>query len=287
MMHFLGTCAADGMPNPFCICKLCQDARKHPARQRFRSMFLLDEKNLIDCGPDLNAACAKSGVELSMLENIYITHTHSDHFCISNSGLMEMSTTRRKEPIDLFLSEAAYERAVMLLHAFGKPIRQDNEAGHMGNELIRLHPVRVGEAFEQDGYRILPVDTTHRVSKAETAINFLFEKDGFKLLYACDTGYYQPETIELLRNARIDVLVLEATWGNRTDTSTASHLNCEAYLDMLDILLKADIIRPDTRCYASHINHKHDLNHDQMQQWFDEHSKMSVTVAWDGLVVER
>ena len=282
-MLFLGTCAADGTPNPFCTCKICQDARKNPQRQRLRSMLLLDEKNLIDWGPDLNAACMKSGAELSKLENIYITHTHSDHFCCSNIGLIEMSITRRREPIDIFLSEAGYERAVMLLHAFGDNLTAYDPAGHLGNDQVRLHPVKVGVPFKQGDYQILAVPTTHRVSETETAINYLFEKDGFRLLYACDTGYYQPEAIELLRGSQVDVLVLEATWGNRTDKDTASHLNCTAYLEMLDILQKADIIRPDTKCYASHINHKHDLTHDLMQQWFDQHTKLSVAVAWDGL----
>lgn len=282
-MLFLGTCAADGMPNPFCVCKICQDARQNPRHQRFRSMMLLDEKNLIDFGPDLNAACAKAGVELSILENIYITHTHVDHFCHSNVGLMEMSITRREAPVDVFLSEAGYERAVMLMQAFGDDLTAYDPAGHLGNDQVRLHPVKVGTPFKQGGYQILAVPTTHRVSESETAVNYLFEKDGFRLLYACDTGYYQPEAIELLRGSQVDVLVLEATWGNRTDTDTASHLNCTAYLEMLDMLQKADIIRPDTKCYASHINHKHGLTHDLMQQWFDEHAKLSVTVAWDGL----
>lgn len=282
-MLFLGTCAADGMPNPFCVCKICQDARQNPRHQRFRSMMLLDEKNLIDFGPDLNAACAKAGVELSILENIYITHTHVDHFCHSNVGLMEMSITRREAPVDVFLSEAGYKRAVMLMQAFGDDLTAYDPAGHLGNDQVRLHPVKVGTPFKQGGYQILAVPTTHRVSESETAVNYLFEKDGFRLLYACDTGYYQPEAIELLRGSQVDVLVLEATWGNRTDTDTASHLNCTAYLEMLDMLQKADIIRPDTKCYASHINHKHDLTHDLMQQWFDEHAKLSVTVAWDGL----
>ena len=35
----------------------------------------------------------------------------------------------------------------------------------------------------------------------------------------------------------------------------------------------------------AHINHKHDLDHDAMQAWFDANSKQKITVAWDGLYV--
>lgn len=285
-MQFLGTCASDGMPNPFCSCKICEDARKNPARQRFCCTFLLDKKNLIDCGPDLNAACMKFGVNLSDLENVYITHTHSDHLCVSMLGLLRMSVTRTSKPIDVFLSEGALEKALNLCRAMAWEVNQVGTMWEIGSGLIRVHTIKIGEPFEQDGYRIMAVETTHRVSDLENAVNYLFEKDGCKLLYACDTGYYPPQTIETLRGARADILVLESTWGSRTDKDTSSHLNCEAFLNMLDILLEAKVIRPDTKIYASHINHKHDLNHDQLQQWFDEHGKLPVTVAFDGLHID-
>jgi len=149
----------------------------------------------------------------------------------------------------------------------------------------RLHPVKTFESFEVDGYKVMAVETTHRVSARETAINYLFEKDGKKLLYACDTGYYPPQSLEALRGTQIDVLVMESTWGSRNDTSTASHLNCEAFLKMLEYFREYGIIRPDTAIYATHINHKHDLNHDGMQAWYDANSSQKVIVASDGLAI--
>ena len=41
-MRFLGTGAADMLPDPFCDCPLCRDAREHPEHVRLRSHFLLD-----------------------------------------------------------------------------------------------------------------------------------------------------------------------------------------------------------------------------------------------------
>ena len=106
-MLFLGTGAAEMIPDPFCRCPICADARKNPAHVRLRSMLLLDEKNLIDFGPDLGAACAKYALDLTGLERIFVTHTHQDHFCMANAGLVHMSRTR-KEPLDVYLSEGAY-----------------------------------------------------------------------------------------------------------------------------------------------------------------------------------
>ena len=284
-MRFLGTCAADGMPDPFCDCPICQDARANPAHRRLRSMFLLDRKNLIDCSPDLNAACSIFGEDMMDLRNIFITHTHEDHCCFSNIGLLSMSVTRKDVPVDVYLSEGGYEMLTKLRELLGDTYRYFDAAGALDKGLARLHPVKTYEPFEVDGYKIMAVETTHRVSERETAINYLFEKDGKKLLYACDTGIYPARSVEALRGARIDTLVMESTWGSRTDTSTASHLNCVAFLEMLEVFRENEIIRPDTAIYATHINHKHDLDHDAMQAWYDANSKQKVTVAWDGLYV--
>ena len=284
-MRFLGTCAADGMPDPFCDCPICQDARANPAHRRLRSMFLLDRKNLIDCSPDFNAACSIFGEDMMDLRNIFITHTHEDHCCFSNIGLLSMSMTRKNVPVDVYLSEGGYEMLMKLREVLGDTYRYFDAAGALDKGLARLHPVKTYEPFEVDGYKIMAVETTHRVSERETAINYLFEKDGKKLLYACDTGIYPARSVEALRGAKIDVLVMESTWGNRTDTSTASHLNCVAFLEMLEVFRQNEIIRPDTAIYATHINHKHDLDHDAMQAWFDDNSRQKVTVAWDGLSV--
>lgn len=284
-MRFLGTCAADGMPDPFCSCPICRDARSDPAHKRFRSMFRLDERNLIDCGPDFNAACMRFDQDMTPLENIFITHTHEDHCCFSNIGLLKMSMTRETVPLDVFLSEEGYDMLMKLREALGETFRYFDAVRSLDSGLVRLHPVKPFVPFHRDGYEIMAVKTTHRVSEGETAVNYLFEKDGRKLLYACDTGYYPPQTLEALRGKKIDTLVMECTWGSRTDTSTATHLNCEAFVNMLEILLREQIIRPDTAIYATHINHKHDLNHDAMQAWFDANSPMKVTVAWDGLSI--
>ena len=284
-MRFLGTCAADGMPDPFCDCPICQDARAVPAHGRFRSMFQVDDRNLIDCGPDFNAACMKFGLDMMALRNIFITHTHEDHCCFSNIGLLSMSMTRKDVPLDIFLSEGGYEMLMKLRRALGETFSYFDAARALDGGLARLHPVKAFQPFEHGGYKIMALETTHRVSQWETAINYLFEKDGKKLLYACDTGYYPPQSLEALRGAQIDILVMESTWGSRTDMSTASHMNCRAYLEQLQNFLREGIIRPDTAIYATHINHKHDLHHDAIQAWYDANSPMKVTVARDGLVI--
>ena len=52
-MKFLGTGAGEGIPNPFCTCRICEYARKHGGKDiRTRSSFMLDRHTIIDMGAD-------------------------------------------------------------------------------------------------------------------------------------------------------------------------------------------------------------------------------------------
>ena len=284
-MIFLGTAAADGFPNPFCNCPLCVEARRRPELSRLRSSFLLDARNLIDCGPDFNAAVIRNHLDVSDLRNIYLTHTHEDHFCPSNAGLLSMSRTRTDLPINLYLSEQAYAVVTRQLDLLRDAFGQNDAVKAVTKGRVLLHPVRPGEAFESDGYEVLPVHSTHTASSVENAINFRFTKDGKSLLYACDTGYYIQESLDVLKGSRLDYLVMEGTWGNTTTKPEDSHLHAYAFLKQLDTFKKYDIIREDTKIYCTHINHKHEWNHETYQAFFDSNPDYKVTVAYDGLEI--
>ena len=122
-MKFLGTAAADGLPGPFCACRTCQDARRRPERQRMRSMFMLDEKTLIDFGPDLCAACARQGLDMSALDTVFITHTHEDHFCPSNAGLIHVRSSH-PESADAHLREYPRNFVLAAIHHASERIRK-------------------------------------------------------------------------------------------------------------------------------------------------------------------
>ena len=286
-MRFLGTGAADMLPDPFCDCPLCRDAREHPEHVRLRSHFLLDEETLIDFGPDLGASCARDRISLMGLRQVFVTHTHQDHFCFANAGLLQMSRTRT-EPLDIYLSEGALKGLEAVFAPGGEMNPGMGKAARHIRDHIRFHSVRPGEPFRAGDYTVTAVDTTHRVSDWETALNYLLVHDsGKKLLYASDTGYYPEESLATLEGARIDVLVMEATFGSNKESNTTSHLNAWAFRDMLEIFLERGIIRPDTRVYATHINHKHTFTHELYQAWFDENAPIPVTVARDGLEIPR
>ena len=194
-----------------------------------------------------------------------------------------MSRTRQT-PLDVYLSAGAYSS----LEAVFAPGGQINTgigkaAEHLARDL-QFHIVPIGQPIAAGAYTVTAVETTHRVSAQECAVNYLFETPGGqKLLYACDTGYYTPEALQILREQQIDILVMDATYGSNENANTASHLNAWAFAEMLQILRKNGTIGLETLVFANHINHKHTFTHEAYQQWFDENAPQKVTVAYDGL----
>lgn len=285
-MQFLGTAAADVLPNPLCDCPLCRDARKSPKMGRLRSMFLLDSENLIDCGPDFAASVMRHGIDITNLKNVFLTHTHEDHFCPSNAGLIEMSRTHHNDPVTLYLSESAYQSVIRKAELMKAEFSTADSIIALNLGIVLPQPIKTGIPFFAGGYEVLAVDTTHKASPTETAINYRFKKGEKSLLYACDTGYYIPRSLEQLEGSRLDYLILEGTWGSETKKDASSHLNGPAFIDQLEIFAKYGIIRDDTKIYCTHINHKHEWNHDAYQSFFLQNTHRNVTIAYDGLIIE-
>ena len=78
---FLGTAAATSFPLTFCRCKNCEDARKYKGKSiRKRSSLLIDDKILIDMGPDFITSLNLCGKNITKIKYLLQTHPHSDHF---------------------------------------------------------------------------------------------------------------------------------------------------------------------------------------------------------------
>lgn len=290
MLQFLGTGAADTIPNAFCSCPVCTDARSNLAQKtRKRASFLIDEENLIDFGPDFSCATQQYNLNMSGIKNIFITHTHEDHFCISNFGLLNMSNRSADFPLHVYLSEKGYAWLDGVSQALCGSLGDHMDfAKAMAAKRVILHKVEPYKEFTVDKIKVFPIETTHRVQKGdsgEMAINYLFTlPDGHKILYACDTGIYTERALAELKDCRADDIILEATFGSR-DNDSSSHLNAKTFVIMLNRFLENNIATPQSRVYATHINHKHDLTHEKYQEFFDNNSPIKVVVAHDGMQI--
>lgn len=84
---FLGTSSGEAMPREICDCLQCQSKNKKD--KRLRSSILIEDKILIDAGPDILKQLNSD--QINNLDTVIITHEHDDHI----AGLKYLLRTRR------------------------------------------------------------------------------------------------------------------------------------------------------------------------------------------------
>lgn len=289
-MIFLGTAAAELIPNPFCECELCKEARssEDSRNRRRRSALLLDENNLIDIGPDVPQACSEFGISLSQLRNIFVTHAHDDHFSFSSLFGIKTSTTPPPH-LRIFMASWTLKRIMNLeaparLAGFSQiDLFKDIYAKNF--DFIGLDP---GITYEIDNLKVTPLKTIHQAQfEDEFALNYIFERNGKALLYASDTGIYPEETFRILSKFKIDTLVIEGTRGLGDFPITSGHLTYVSLNIMIDKMKQLGVMNNLTRIFVTHISHKAKMSHSQYDSRLKSDFGQNASVAYDGLEVQN
>ncbi len=285
-MIFLGTGASEAIPNPFCECEVCRKAltSDDPREKRGRSAFSIDEQNLIDFGPDVISAAGRFGLSLAHLRNIFFTHFHSDHCDFVNWENPRMSVTPPPE-VKVYLSETALkglkEFRDLILSMGSKDYERDI---HFYERQLTFVPVRLYEPFAVDDMTVSAVRGIHSGRFAdETVLNYLFERNGKRFLYATDTGPYCEENYEFLKRKALDILVMECSFGDRPPEK--KHMTCETVKEMVDRFRKDGVVTDRTEIWLTHIGHKGGLNHMDLRQRMWELAGSQIDVAYDGLQI--
>lgn len=283
-LQFLGTGAAEGIPPLFSRNDETERIRREGGPDlRTRSSFRIGEEYQIDFGPDAFFQSVRCNCDFYDLRHLIITHMHADHIQLEAVVAKNMPYDTNGEPIILYGSVPGMEwleKAVAVLT--GKA-----DAAALGEKYI-LKALEYYERYTVGELILHTVRGNHRaMSETEYAINPLIElPDGRTLLYAVDTGYYEDASFEYLTGHKLDVLVMETTFGSRTDRGEypAGHLDAHSFLRMLDRMERAGAVSTATKIYATHINPKHEWNHAELQTFFDS-SPYEVTVASDCLEI--
>ena len=284
---FYGTGAAEGVPSPFCDCPMCNYAREHGGKDvRKRSCFRLGRNIMIDMGPDIFTQALQYG-SMCDIEHVLITHTHDDHFDFTALGLMNMATHLRTTPVNFYFSEEGY-RFIELLRdseiAFGGTLRGMEKKG-----IYAFHKLKYFETYSIGEYEVTPIRGNHggNMAKERSANYVLKAKDGTKMLYGMDTGLYEEETLDFMKNQNLDIWISECTFGNlKLQEEWNTHLCADTFLELLDTFEKNKTIRQDTKIYLSHINQCHTAPHEKLQGIMtDAKPEYQIVVAYDGLEI--
>lgn len=234
-ISLLGTGAADGWPNPFCTCASCTGQR---ARGIIRSptCALIDATVLLDLPAETIARSGAAGADLNGVRHVLVTHAHPDHLA---PGVL------------LWRHWALGPEAASLTVAGPDQVCEEVDRWFGGDPRVRVRAVQPGDTLELGAHRVRAVAGAHEVP---TLLYDVTGPDGVGVLYATDTGPLPEQTHRLLTGRAFDLVLLDLTFGGRTDHGTGHH-DLSTFAHTLAALRTSGAVTPTTRVVAVHLGH--------------------------------
>ena len=227
---FLGTAAAGVANTP--------DDQLSPRTRRCSSM-LVDENALVDVSLHSFDSATRYGVSHSAITDVFLSHTHPDHY---NKQTLMRYADKAERKINLWCHEGAVDD----LHL------TDEET-----QKINVCPVKCMQKWQAAGMSVTALPANHLAgSPSQQPLHFIFDKNGKKLFYGCDGGWFRADTWEYLRASGIvfDAMILDATVG---DLPGNFRIGTHNTIPMLRLLVAAfrenNMVSPDTKLIADHI----------------------------------
>lgn len=167
--------------------------------------FLLDHDVLIDAGTGVNEL---SLTELSVIDHIFITHSHLDHIAcmpllIDSVGFM------RDHPLTVYVTEETLE--ILRAHVFNWKVWPDfTRIPNAENPYMRFQTIAVGETVDLGGRRITPIPAVHTVP----AVGFLLDSGDESLLFSGDTTTNDALWDVANRTENLRYLIIETAFSD-------------------------------------------------------------------------
>ncbi len=252
---FWGTAAAEGHPALFCDCDSCRYSREHGGKNvRTRSQALIDDRILIDMGPDTWVHTQTYHFDISHLEHCLVTHVHDDHLLYANfyyrrRGFANLAEDSR--PLFAWGSEEVGES--LMPDSEGKV----NPDGSVLFSLIPpLTPTVLHDSVAGD-YEVTALPATHG---ARLPYNYIIRnlRENKALLYAHDTSFYRDERVwQYIGDCGIhlDLVTMDCTLGNDPGDQHGGHMNLVLLHRFKDRLFSLGAVDDTTVFVANHFSH--------------------------------
>lgn len=272
----LGSGGWEGIPSPFCKCRVCESAKLGPSSKDYRTRpEILVEGSagnfLIELSPDIRLQSTR--FDLPLVKDFLISHWHFDHLY----GILELHAWSK------FVADGE-------LNVYGsqKTIEWiEKTFGHIPKNTVALEAY---QSFVLHGVNVTPIPVYHMrvrdedVSEYELSNTFgyVLESDGKKVVYLADYYKIPEKAIELIKGA--DVLIadgtylLEDTFPNKSTQnglkSDPDHVHGQDIFKLVNSLETKEVI-------FHSITHLTEKTHDELQDLLPSNFRIS----FDGLKV--
>lgn len=256
-LKYLGSGGGGGIPEMFCSCPICMNARIKGGRElRRRSMAILDDELLIDVPCDARDSFLAHEVDPTKIRYILITHAHYDHFIEDNF----VSRPQGAQKMDLYISygsgESFAKRCAALAQA---PTPPNLRPIHVPTVHLK-HPF---ERFTVGEFEITALDSAHG-GRVET-LNYLIICGEKALLWLHDSGLLSEAARQWLRGncPKLSLVSMDCALPLGA-TGFRDHMNLTACAETADFLRSIGCVDEKTQLILSHLGHNTDMTHEEL-----------------------
>lgn len=236
-----------------------------PSDARRCSSMLIDDTILLDVPIHTFDFLLKRGIDPKAVTDIFLTHTHEDHFF--KATLLRFAEARGGR-LNLYCHTGALEYL---------GLTEDERA------LVNIQTVEPMQTFEAAGMTVTALPANHIAGKNEQPLHYVIEKSGKKLFYGLDGGWLTGREWGFLykKALPIDCAILDATCGEQPGNFRIGTHNT---IPMLRLLVEAfkenGVIGEGGSIIASHIGpHIHAVPAKETARILGE---FGVIMAYDG-----
>ena len=224
------------------------------------------------------------------IRHVLVTHCHYDH--LNPVGLIELAANQ-PHPLDVYGTQLVGDS--LEFHAAHRwDAKSCRFRTHETKRNWRFHQVGPQQSLQVGDATVAAVQANHSINKGVThvpffplehlALNYVIERGGKTIFYGLDSSYTLPSTLEYLRRYRLDVAVLDVTFGQmEIDPAKSGHHNFTMIEETIRELRDAGIITDETTIIASHMAVSYTKPHDDL---VDEARERGISLAYDGMVLE-
>jgi Cft2 family RNA processing exonuclease len=179
--------------------------------------LLVDNDILIDAGTGVGDV---SLAELTLIDHIFLTHSHLDHVC-SIPFLVDTVGGMRNKPLIVHATEPTLE--IIRNHLFNWSIWPDfTQIPTPSNPFMRYEALKLGQTVELKGRKVTPLPANHVVP----AVGYQVDSGRASLVFTGDTTTNDPLWNIVNKIANLRYLIIETAFCNRERylALTAKHL---------------------------------------------------------------
>ena len=271
-LTYYGTAAGEGWPGLFCNCDLCREARRLGGKNvRTRSQALVNDDLLIDLSPDTNMHSLVYGLDLSKINHMLVTHSHSDHMSPAELELLrEPFALNRPEVFQIYGNRRVKEKIWS-----GVP-----DVSQVASR-FNFHDARPFIPMEIKDYTVVPLLALH--DKREECLFYQITPGDKTILYAHDTGAFPEPTMDYLKEhgVHLDLVSLDCTTQSEKDGK--NHMGLADAARQKEELLELNLADTNTKWVVNHFSHNGHWLHERM---VGEASKYGFLASYDTMAVE-